>query len=134
MNTLKKEVRAIKAAAKKEAGMTRQQAILAIKKTYEKTGSINPIQIALMTLNERFFVVTGRKSKTASDRKREKLAKLSPEQKAGIDAAINTGKKFGEIAAEFNTTVLHVSLVYGARFKKTTQYVLKPVKGGPVCA
>ena len=134
MNTLKKEVRAIKAAAKKETGMTRQQAILSVKKTYEKTGGINPVQSALMTLNERCFVVTGQKSKTARDIKREHLVQLSPEQKAGIDAAITAGKKFGEIAAEFNTTALHVSLVYGARFKKTTQYVLKPVKGGPVCA
>ncbi len=135
MNTLKKEVRAIKAKAKKAVGMTRKEAVAAIKKVYERTGKISQIEIALMNRSERTFVVLGYKPKTAVDYKRQQMAELSPEQIAGINAALDSGgKTLGAIARECNTTASHVAMLYAAKFKKTTHYVLKPVKGEPVCA
>ena len=93
MNTLKKEVRAIKAKAKKAVGMTRKEAIAAIKKTYEKTGRISEIHYALINDAERDFVVLGYKRKTLADYKRDLLAQLSPEQKAGIVEALVSGRR-----------------------------------------
>lgn len=115
--------------SKKAKVLSRKEAVLLLKKQFEKTGILTAIHCALMSKDERFFVVLGKPVKTMAQRNRELLATLSAEQKAAINAALTEGGTLGAIAEQCGVNVQCVGLLFQKRFKKVLRYV-----GEPKCA